>query len=140
MVIDSEATSPPDCAALLTGRGVALTRQRLYVAQVLFARCQHLSADQILSAVNAKGADISKATIYNTLNLFVSKSLIREVIVDSDKVFYDSNTTPHHHLYDVESGEIIDIDATHIAVTGLPALPDGMIAACVDIIVRMRRG
>ena len=140
MFIPFEPASFPDCAALLTSRGIALTRQRLDIARVLFARCQHLSADQILVDVNAGGADISKATVYNTLKLLLSKALIREVIVDSGKVFYDSNIAPHHHLYDMDSGEIIDIDAAHIAVTGLPSLPTGMVADGVHIIIRMRRG
>ena len=139
MLTPSELASSPNCATLLTSRGIALTRQRLEIARALFARCQHLSADQILTAVNASGADISKATVYNTLKLFLSKALIREVIVDSGKVFYDSNTAPHHHFYDVDNGEIIDVDAAEVAVTGLPALPEGMVADGVDIIVRMRR-
>ena len=66
MFIPFEPASFPDCAALLTSRGIALTRQRLDIARVLFARCQHLSADQILADVNAGGADISKATVYGT--------------------------------------------------------------------------
>ena len=139
MLIPSELASSSNCAILLTSHGIALTRQRLEIARVLFARCRHLSADQILTMVNAGGADISKATVYNTLKLFLSKALIREVIVDSGKVFYDSNTAPHHHFYDVDSGEIIDVDAAEVAVTGLPALPEGMVADGVDIIVRMRR-
>ena len=139
MVTRFEMEDAPNCAALLTQHGIALTRQRLEIARVLFARRQHLSADQILAVAIAKGTDISKATIYNTLNLFVEKALIREVVVDAGKVFYDSNAAPHHHLYDMESGEIIDIDAASIIVNGLPELPAGKVAAGVDIIIRMRR-
>ncbi len=126
-------------AAFLASRGVKATRQRLDIAQVLFARHHHLSADQILARVNQRGSELSKATIYNTLKLFVEKRLVREVIVDPEKVFYDSHTGPHHHLYDTETGEIVDIDAAGVDVVGLPELPDGMVSEGVDVIVRMRR-
>jgi Fur family transcriptional regulator, iron response regulator len=126
-------------AEFLESRGVKPTRQRLDIAQVLFACHQHLCAEQILALVNADGRELSKATVYNTLKLFVEKRLVREVIVDPEKVFYDSNTDPHHHLFDTGTGEIIDIDAAGIKVVGLPDLPDGMVSEGVDVIVRMRR-
>ena len=123
---------------ILESGAVKPTRQRLAIARVLFARHQHLSADQVMLSANRDGAELSKATVYNTLKLFVEKRLIREVIVDPDKVFYDSNTGPHHHLYDIQTGEIIDIDASEITVAGLPPLPAGKVAEGVDVIVRIR--
>ena len=125
-------------AAALRGHGITPTRQRLEIAQVLFTRCEHLCAEQVLASVNERQAQTSKATVYNTLNLFVEKKLIREVIVDPARVFYDPNTIPHHHFYNVDSGELSDIDAGEIAVTRLPALPSGMVTDGVDIIVRIR--
>ena len=125
-------------AAALCGHGITPTRQRLEIAQVLFTRCEHLCAEQVLASVNERQAKTSKATVYNTLNLFVEKKLIREVIVDPARVFYDPNTIPHHHFYNVDSGELSDIDAGEIAVTRLPALPSGMVTDGVDIIVRIR--
>ena len=124
--------------ALLRRYGVAPTHQRLEIAQVLFGRGEHLAADQILALVNAQHAETSKATVYNTLNLFRDRGLIREVIVDPKRVFYDPNTQPHHHLYNIDTGEITDIDADELAVTGLPELPQGMVTEGVDIIVRIR--
>lgn len=123
----------------LDRNGIKATRQRLDIARVLLARHQHLSADQVLAMVNQDGGALSKATIYNTLKLFVEKRLVREVIVDPEKVFYDSNTSAHYHFYDVESGEIIDIDAADVKVTGLPPLPPGKVTTGVDVIVRMRQ-
>ena len=123
---------------ILESGAVKPTRQRLAIARVLFARHQHLSADQVMLSANRADAELSKATVYNTLKLFVEKRLIREVIVDPDKVFYDSNTGPHHHFYDIQTGEIIDIDAAEITVAGLPPLPEGKVAEGVDVIVRMR--
>jgi len=115
------------------------THQRIEIAHALFARGEHLSADQVLAIVNDRHSETSKATVYNTLNLFLEKKLIREVIVDPNKVFYDPNTEPHHHLYNIDTGELTDIDASRIEVSGLPQLPDGMVTDGVDIIVRVRK-
>jgi Fur family iron response transcriptional regulator len=123
---------------LLREHGIMPTRQRVEIAQVLFARCEHLSAEQLLAAVNMGTARTSKATVYNTLNLFARKKLVREVLVDPDRVFYDPNTTPHHHFYNVDTGEISDISAEHIAFAQLPELPQGMLSEGVDVVVRIR--
>jgi len=123
---------------MLRAHGITPTHQRMEIAQVLFEKRWHPSADEILAAVNVRYAETSKATVYNTLKLFLDKRLIRELIVDPNKVFYDSNTSEHHHFYDVESGEITDIAATGIRIDGLPPLPAGMIAAGIEIIVRTR--
>ncbi len=128
----------PMLLALLRKHDISPTHQRLEIAQVLFRRCHHLSADQILVMVNKRHAETSKATVYNTLNLFRDCGLIREVIVDPKRVFYDPNTEPHHHLYNVDSGEITDIAADALSVSGLPDLPPGMVTVGVDIIVRIR--
>ena len=125
-------------AEVLRGRGINPTHQRIEIAYAIFARGEHLSADQILALVNDRASETSKATVYNTLNLFLAKKLIREVIVDPSKVFYDPNTDPHHHFYNVDTGELTDIDARDIRVTGLPPLPQGMANEGVDIIVRIR--
>ena len=130
----------PSLMTLLRKHGIAPTHQRLEIAQVLFGRCHHLSADQILAMVNERHAETSKATVYNTLNLFRDLGLIREVIVDPKRVFYDPNTEPHHHLYNVDTGELTDIEADAIEISGLPRLPAGMVTEGVDVIVRIRSG
>lgn len=128
----------PALIALLRGHDIAPTHQRLEIAQVLFGRCHHLSADQVLALVNERHAKTSKATVYNTLNLFRDRGLIREVIIDPKRVFYDPNTVPHHHLYNVDTGEITDIPPEALTVSGMPELPPGMVTEGVDIIVRVR--
>jgi Fur family iron response transcriptional regulator len=135
-----EPRSREEVAELLRAHAITPTHQRMEIAQVLFEKRWHPSADQILAAVNVRYAETSKATVYNTLKLFLEKGLVRELIVDPSKVFYDSNTSEHHHFYDIESGEITDISATGIRVDGLPPLPAGMVAAGIDIIVRTRPG
>jgi Fur family iron response transcriptional regulator len=124
----------------LRAHGINPTHQRIEIAYALFSRCEHLSADRIMAIVNERHAETSKATVYNTLNLFVERKLIREVIVDPNKVFYDPNTAAHYHMFDVQSGQLTDIDATNIRITGLPALPAGMVTEGMDIIIRVRPG
>ncbi len=130
--------SREDLVSVLRQRGISPTHQRMEIAHVLFSRMEHLSADQVLCLVNGRHAETSKATVYNTLKLFVETGLVREVIVDAAKVFYDPNTAPHHHFYDVENGEITDIDAEAVTIVGMPALPPGKVAAGMDVIIRVR--
>jgi Fur family iron response transcriptional regulator len=127
-------------AEVLRQHEINPTHQRIEIAHALFSRGEHLSADQIMAIVNDRHLETSKATVYNTLNLFLGKGLIREVIVDPNKVFYDPNTQPHHHLYNVDTGELTDIDANAMSVSGLPRLPEGTVAEGVEIIVRVRSG
>jgi Fur family iron response transcriptional regulator len=91
-----------------------------------------------MAAVNSRHCETSKATVYNTLRLFLEKRLIREVIVDPNKVFYDPNTAPHHHFFNMASGELTDIPAANLSIAGLPTPPEGMQADSIDVIVRIR--
>lgn len=133
-----KATSREDVTDLLRSHGIAPTHQRIEIAHALFSRCEHLSADQILALVNTRHSETSKATVYNTLKLFLDKGLIREVIVDPSKVFYDPNTQPHHHFYNMSTGELTDIPGDALQVASLPAPPSGMVADSIDVIVRIR--
>ena len=124
--------------ARLSGRGITPTHQRVEIAQLLFARPQHVSAEQVLAMVNHGLSSVSKATVYNTLNLFAREGLIREVIVDPTKVFYDSNTRAHHHFYNVDNGTLTDVPTGQLQLQGMPAAPAGMETLGVDIIIRVR--
>ena len=124
---------------LLRDHAVTPTAQRVEVARVLFREPAHFSAEEVFASINQENARVSKATVYNTLGLFVEKGLVRTVFVDPSKVFYDSNTQPHHHFYDEDGGTLRDIDASQISVRELPPLPDEMELAGVDVIVRLRR-
>jgi Fur family iron response transcriptional regulator len=123
---------------MLRRHDIKSTHQRIEIAFALFSQGAHLSADQIMARVNDRHSATSKATVYNTLNLFVEKQLVREVIVDPNKVFYDPNTEPHHHLYNINTGELADIDAADITISGLPQLPADVVTEGVDVIVRVR--
>ncbi len=131
-------TQTESIAEMLRRHGITPTHQRVEIAQVLFERREHLSADQIIGHVNARFAETSKATVYNSLKLFLSKRLICELVIDPNKIVYDPNTTPHHHFYDVATGQLTDIPANAIQVSDFPPLPHGTVAEGVDIIIRTR--
>ena len=107
---------------------------------MLLTSPQHLSADQVLSSVNQDNEVVSKATVYNTLNLFVEKGLIKQVIINSGKVFYDSNPTPHFHIYNEDSNELMDYEAGSepLKLDDTLVTPKGTIATGVDVIIRVK--
>ena len=124
--------------SLLGDYRIQPTQQRIDIAQIMFSRPQHLSAEQVLTAVNQSRPSVSKATVYNTLGLFADKGLVRQVIVDPSRVFYDSNTSDHHHIYNIDSGTLTDIETDQLTVSGVPALPDGMVTQGIDVIIRVK--
>lgn len=124
--------------AILREHDINPTAQRIDVAEYMLARPQHLSAEQVLHALQQAGHTVSKATIYNTLGLFVEKGLVREVNVDSSRAFYDSNTSRHHHFYNVDSGELRDIEGDSLQVANLPSIPPGTRMDSIDVIIRVR--
>lgn len=129
--------SQRDMASMLKSHGILPTQQRLLIARALFGRDQHLSADQVLNRVNDDRDRVSKATVYNTLGLFARKGLVREVVVDPSRLFYDTNVTDHHHFYNVDTGELRDIKAAEVQINALPELPKGTTAEGVNVIIRV---
>jgi Fur family iron response transcriptional regulator len=128
-----------EAVSLLSGRGVLPTAQRVDIALLALARPQHLSAEQIIATIKANGLRISKATVYNTLNLFCERGLLRTVDVDPTRQFYDSSTAAHHHFYNVDTGELTDIPLESVVLTVGTALPPGTEQAGIDVVVRVRR-
>lgn len=118
--------------------GILPTPQRIEIASILLERAQHLSAEHILDKLKVSGSRVSKATVYNTLNLFTEHRLIRECIVDPERRFYDSTIEPHHHFYNVDSGELTDIPRGALRVEDLPEIPDGDYIESVEVVVKLR--
>ena len=123
----------------LKAHDVLPTPQRVIVGQILFTGPQHLSADQILKAIQEHGGAVSKATVYNTLNLLVEKGLVRQVNVDPSRAYYDPTTTPHHHFYNVGTGELTDIPESDIELKNMPELPADTCVDGVHVVVRVRQ-
>jgi len=126
-------------AARLREFGITPTAQRVRVGQVLFACDQHLSADEVLKRLRAEGARVSKATVYNTLNLFAAKGMLRELNFDATRSSFDSNISPHFHFHVENTGELIDVSPGDIEFTRLPALPPGTESLGVEVVIRLRR-
>lgn len=123
---------------LLKQHDIIPTAQRVEIAGILLSKPQHLSADQLLQQALENGTYISKATIYNTLNLFTGKGLAREVIVDSGKVFFDSNTRGHNHFFNEDTGELIDFEFNKMKITEMPQLPGNTVTSGVDVVIRIK--
>lgn len=133
-----ELMSKPQTIQVLREHQISPTVQRVEIAQILLSKMQHLSAEQVLAVVNSEKAKVSKATVYNTLGLFARKGLVKELIIDPTKVFYDSNVANHHHFYNLDTHELVDIESHKVNVGLLPELPDGTKADGVDVIIRVR--
>jgi len=96
-------------AARLSACGIRVTDQRLQIASILLCAPQHLSAEQIAEALRRDGARVSKATVYNTLNLFAARGLIRQLTLDGSCAWFDSNVAPHYHFQDEQTGALSDV-------------------------------
>lgn len=124
--------------AMLSRFGIQPTKQRIDIAHLLFQRPQHVSAEQVLDGVNAVYGHVSKATVYNTLNLFVRYGLINEVLIEPDRTLYDSNTSDHHHVYNLDTGELSDIPAGRLAIQGDLGLSEDTEIEGMEVLVRVR--
>lgn len=125
--------------ALLAEHGIQPTAQRLQIAELMFGKDQHLTAEQVIHALAEAGTQVSKATVYNTLNLFAAKGLLRCLQVDPERGLFDSNTEPHYHFHVEDTGELIDVPPEAVEFAKLPPLPPGTQPVAVDVVIRVRR-
>lgn len=126
-------------ATRLRSVGLRPTRQRVALAELIFERGdRHLTAELLQDDASESGLSCSLATIYNTLHRFKDAGMLRVLSVDSNKTYFDTNVSDHHHYIIEGSNEVMDIDSSDINVLGLPDVPEGMEIANVDVIVRLR--
>jgi len=147
--MDAEPTETvsPDCAGrkpvgeLLAEAGLRPTRQRLALGQLLFGGGdeRHVTAERLYEEALAANLSVSLATVYNALHQFTQAGLLREIAVDGERVYFDTNTAEHHHFLLEDDGELYDIAGANLSVSNLPQPPDGLRVARVDVIVRLRR-
>jgi len=120
--------------------GLRPTRQRVELASLLFrAGDRHVTAESLHDEVSGLGLKISLATVYNTLHQFTHAGLLRQVIVDAARGYFDTNTGDHQHFFLEEEGTLIDIPGEDIQVAGVPQPPVGLAVDRVDVVVRVRR-
>lgn len=123
----------------LRNAGLRPTRQRIALGAILFnGMDRHVSAEELHSEAVKARAGVSLATVYNTLNQFKAAGLLREVAIEGDRSYFDTNTSNHFHFFDEATGQLTDVDADKIAVQGLPSLPPGTEITGMDVIVRIR--
>jgi len=119
--------------------GLRPTRQRLALARLLFSDGdRHITAEQLHSEALAAEIRVSLATIYNTLHHFTTAGLLRGVVVEPGRSYFDTNTTDHHHFFHEGTGLLKDIPGEQVRLTELPAPPSGTAIRRVDVIVRVR--
>jgi Fe2+ or Zn2+ uptake regulation protein len=111
-----------DVVSLLRDRGVQPSAQRVAVAEYVLSTDAHPSADEVWQKVRRSFPMISRATVYNTLNLFVHKGLLRELVLAEGKVVFDPKVEPHHHFIDEQTGAIYDVPWTALRVSNVDAL------------------
>ncbi len=122
----------------LRASGLRPTRQRLALAELLFSNGdRHITAEMLHAEALNAGVRVSLATVYNTLHQFTSVNLLREIVVDASRSYFDTNTTDHHHFFHEENGRLEDIPGRQISVADLPAPPEGCQVSRVDVIVRL---
>ena len=127
------------CQQRLADCGIRPTPQRVRIASLLLCAPQHLSAEQILAQLRSTGERVSKATVYNTLNLFASHGLIRLLSVDGSRAWFDSNVDAHYHFHDTSSGALIDVPVPEVEFSRLPPAPPGTEVEGIDLIIRLRK-
>jgi Fur family transcriptional regulator, iron response regulator len=123
----------------LRDAGLRPTQQRVALAQILFGKGdRHLCAEDLHAEALAADVPVSLATVYNTLNQFTEAGLLRELAIEGDRSYFDTNTSNHFHFFDSEKQALMDIDADKVSVVGMPPLPKGKIIDRIDVIVRLK--
>ncbi len=125
----------------LTGAGLRPTRQRVALADLLIGDGQHrhVTAESLHDAVKQGDAPVSLATVYNTLKAFCDVGLIREVMVDGTKSYFDTRVDDHPHFFWEEDGKLSDAPKEQLEIAALPNAPDGMEISKVDVVIRLRK-
>lgn len=128
-----------DISSRLKAAGLRPTRQRLALAELLFSGGdRHVTAEALYAEARAADVRVSLATVYNTLHQFTSAGLMREVVVEPGRSYFDTNSSDHHHFFFEESGMLRDIPGEAVSLRGVPAPPPGTAISRVDVIVRVR--
>lgn len=119
--------------------GLRPTRQRMALAKLLFdGPDRHVTAEILHSEAFDERVRVSLATVYNTLHQFTTAGMLKEIVIDSGRSYFDTNVSDHHHFYNEDSRELFDIAGSEISFDQLPTPPDGNQVSGVDVVVRVR--
>ena len=137
--METPGKQPPDVEMRVRDAGLRPTRQRIALADLLFAKGdRHLSAEELHEEALGAGVAVSLATVYNTLHQFTEAGLLRILAIEGAKTYFDTNTSDHHHFFIEGENRVMDIGSGPVSVSNLPEPPEGMEIANVDIVVRLR--
>ena len=120
--------------------GLRSTKQRLMISKLLFGQKEtfHFTIETLSKLIEKNlNQKISQATIYNTVNAFKKKGYLKEIPLEGNKTYFDTNTSSHHHFYDEDTEKLIDIDNKEIYVNKVPASPSGKSIKSVEVMVRI---
>ncbi|MEL7527610.1 MAG: iron response transcriptional regulator IrrA [Pseudomonadota bacterium] len=128
-----------DVTNILRTAGLRPTRQRVSLAELLYSKGdRHISAELLHEEAVAADVPVSLATVYNTLHQFTEAGLLREVAIDGNKTYFDTNVSDHHHFFIEGENRVIDIPGEGVGIGAIPDAPDGMEIVRVDVVVRVR--
>jgi Fe2+ or Zn2+ uptake regulation protein len=127
-----------DSSTLLREYGINPSAQRVAVADYVLSTEDHPSADEVWTRVKQRFPQVSRATVYNTLNLFVEKGLLRQFALTEGRVVFDPHTDAHHHFIDDASGKIYDVPWDAVKVSNVPKL-DGFDVREYQVVMRGKR-
>lgn len=137
---NTSASSWERLPGLIRGGGLRLTRQRLFLAKILFEdrENRHVTAADLMRETREQGMHMSLATIYNTLHQFVELGLLREIVIDSKATYFDTNLSEHHHFFNEMSRELVDISQEEVEIGKLPEPPSDTQISHVDVVVHLQ--
>jgi len=137
---DTETSQQACLKAILRMAGLRVTRQRMALGELLFTgERQHVNADELHQKAIAARANLTLATVYNTLHQFSRAGLLREVTVDAGSTYFDTDTSNHHHFFVEDDKQVLDIHPGAMSFDGFPEPPEGMEITHIDVVVRLRK-
>jgi Fur family transcriptional regulator, iron response regulator len=129
----------PTVLESLRAAGLRPTRQRVALARLLLENGdRHVTAEQLHGEASTAAIPVSLATVYNTLHQFTEAGLLREVVVEPGRSYFDTNTSDHHHFFCETTAKLQDIPGQDIMVSRHPLPPPGTRISRVDVIIRVR--
>ena len=120
--------------------GLRPTKQRVKICELLFLREKtfHFTINDLVKKIsNEMNEKISLATVYNTVHVFQKKGHLKEIAINSDKTYYDTNTSVHHHFYDEDTHELIDCDENDIDSINLKKNIPGKKIKSVEVLIKI---
>ena len=130
-----------DFLTKLRNSGLRPTKQRLKICEVLFdsEKTFHFTINDLVKIIEKNTNEkISLATVYNTIHAFNKKGYVKKVTISNDKTYFDTNTTSHHHFYDLRTNELIDIDSEKIQLKHVPQPPKGKKINGIEVVINVK--